>query len=132
MCILIAITIKIRCIHVTAGNGPNVQSARAPAINRRHAHETSTRTHARDNTHTMRTHTRRRRACTFVRTCRWYARTRNVHAKHSREHTHTAATRECAHARTYSCTLWENVRGVVLNVATLECVAIANQATLCE
>ena len=53
-----ALSIKIYFMDIAAGNGPKVQSARAPVTNRRHAHETSTRTHARDNTHTTRTHAR--------------------------------------------------------------------------
>ena len=123
MCILIEISIKIYFMDIAAGNGPKVQSARAPATNRRHAHETSTRTHprdnthtahmhretsarthARDNTHTAHTHTRRRRARTLVTTRTRRARTRYVNATHAREstrrtvtHAHETSTR--THAR---------------------------------
>ena len=41
MCILIDIRIKIHFIDIAAGNEPKVQSARAPATNRSHAHETA-------------------------------------------------------------------------------------------
>ena len=59
-------------------------------IGSRHAHETSTRTHARDNTHTA--HTRRRRARTLVTTRTRRARTRVVNATHARESTHMTVT----------------------------------------
>ena len=102
MCILIEISIKKYFMDIAAGNGPKVQNARAPATNRRHAHETSTRTHARDNTHTA--HTRRRRARTLVTTRARHARTRYVNATHAREstrrtvtHAHETSTR--THAR---------------------------------
>ena len=116
MCILIEISIKIYFMDIAAGNGPKVQSARAPATNRRQAHETSTRTHprdnthtahmhretsarthARDNTHTAHTHTRRRRARTLVTTRTRRARTRRartryVNATHARESTRRTVT----------------------------------------
>ena len=121
MRILIEISIKIYFMDIAAGNGPKVQSARAPATNRSHAHdtsmqrtivkahmtvtpahETSTRTHARDNTHTS--HTRRRRAGTLMTTRTQRARTRNVNATHVRESTHMTVTH--AHetsTRTHAC-----------------------------
>ena len=104
MCILNEISIKIYFMDIAAGNGPKVQSARAPATNRRHAHETSTRTHARDNTHTAHMHTRHRRARTLVTTRTRRARTRYVNATPAREstrrtvtHAHETSTR--THAR---------------------------------
>ena len=120
-----------------------------------HAHDTSTSRHAHDNTNTARTHTRRQcNARSWKHTHDGHARTRDVdtharlwehaygthactrdvHAKHVREHTRTTATRECEHARTHAF-----VRVVVKGercrysmTATLECVSIAHQATLCD
>ena len=171
MCILIEISIKIYFMDIAAGNGPKVHNARAPATNRRHAHETSTRTHARDNTHTAHMHTRSRRARTLVTTRTRRARTRYVNATHAREsthmtvtHTHETSTRThtwentpmaCTHAHeTYMQSTFMNTRArrpranasthalvrVVVNgercrylmTATLECVSIAHQATLCD
>ena len=195
MCILIEISIKIYFMDIAAGNGPKVQSARAPATNRSHAHdtsmqrtivkahitvtpahETSTRTHARDNTHTSHTHTRRRRAGTLMTTRTRRARTRDVNATHVRESTHMTVThahetstrrhaceentptaRTQAH-ETYMQSTFVNTRArqpranastharthafvrVVVKgercrysmTATLECVSIAHQATLCD
>ena len=129
MCILIEIRIKIYFINVAAGNGPTVHSARDPTTHRWHAHETSTRTHARDNTHTVHTrlrrantlvnahtsaahahetsmqrtlvnaHTRRRRARTLVRIRTRHAHTRDVHATHAREHTRRPRANASTHAR---------------------------------
>ena len=188
MCIFFEIIIiKIHFIDIAAGNGPRVQSARAPATNRSHARETSmqrtlvkahtwrSRTHTRRQrartlvtTRTRRTrdvdvharswqhahgvhahetsmqrtfvkahtwrsrmHTRRRRARTLVRTrLRHHACTRDVHAKHVREHTRTTATRECEHAFVRVVVKCERCRYSM--TATLECVSIAHQATLCD
>ena len=150
MCILIEISrhIKIYFSNVAARNGPKVQSARAPATNRRHAHETSTRTHARVNTHTAHTaHTRRRRTRTLVTTRTRHARTRYVNATHARERTHngharTHTIRRCArtivetrtrHACTRDVHAKQHARGHTHTTVTRECEqARTHSCTLCE
>ena len=169
MFILIEISIKIvHFIDIAAGNGPKVQSTRAPATNKSHAHEMSTRTPARDNTHTRR---RRARTLVITRTRTRCARTRDVNATHNRESTHVTGThahetstrthvcentptaRTHAH-ETYMQSTFVNTRArrphanvsthafgrVVVKgercrysmTATLECVSMVHQATLCD
>ena len=165
MCILIEISIKIYFMDIAAGNGPKVQSDRAPATNRRQAHETSTRTHARDNTHTTRTHardnthtarthtirqcnarpwkhtqwrsrthTRRRRARTLVRTRLRHARmhTRRPCKARSWTHAHDGHARMRARTHAFVPVVVKGERCRYSMTATLECVSIAHQATLCD
>ena len=101
MRILIEISIKIYFMDIAAGNGPKVQSARAPATNRSHAHDTSMqRTIVKAHTWRSRPHTRRQRARTLVTTRT--RRTRDVDAQaRSWQHEHGAHAHETLMQRTF-------------------------------